>query len=164
MHVRRCVLGFHRGVREERSAVDRLERLRAVNIVDAVTALKRNLPLSRIARHALRNREHRSAVELRVRTFVPLDDQRVPALECSPCIAGDDGDAGRHFDRVQHAVNRLGLAGVEAADFAAKNRRTRDRGIMHSRNFDVHSEPRGSVDFRGNVEPASRCSADELEL
>src|SRR3989475_8285220 len=75
-----------------------------------------------------------------VRSLVPRDFQRVPALLRGPVAVGHDGDTTGNLDDVANPGHGLGLRCVEAFHLAAEHRAARDDGDEQARPLHVDAE------------------------
>ena len=110
-----------------------------------------------------------------VRAVVPLDLERVAALDRCPGVAGDDGDAAERRElRRRHAAlelhdlldagDRLRGAVVDRLDLAADHRRPRDHRILHARQLDIGAVDRLAGGDVVQVEDRHVALADVAEL
>ncbi len=158
----RAVHRLHRGVREERNLVDRLDlgggaRHGLVDIADIL----RNRP--RIERRLFELAHDIFGVELGVRPVVPFDHQRRQPFLRGPHVVGDDRDGVVEPHDLTHALDGLGRRIIHALHATAEDGRLRKRRDLHARRPNVDAVDGRSVDLRRRVQPLGR-GADELEI
>src|SRR5439155_13576328 len=105
----------------------------------------------------------RSAIELRERTLVPDDLQRLAAEFGGPKTIGHYRDPAIDLDHVSHTRRRLRLVSVKALHLPAKDRWALDDSGEHTRQVDIETENGLAVDLLGGVQPLRRL-ADEFEI
>ena len=152
----RAVHRLHRGVREERNLVHRLDlgdgaRHGLVDIADIL----RNRP--RIERRLFELAGDLVRVELGVRTVVPFDHQRCQPFFRSPHMVGDDGDRVVEPHDLAHALDGFGRRVIHALHAAAEDGRLRKRRDLHARRPNVDAIDGRSVDLRRRVQTLGRA-------
>ena len=152
----RAVQRFHRGVREVRDHVLRLDRFRGFRERRTCIA-HRHGTRAVLSRELVKLLAQGTRVEPGVRTEVPVDLQGFAPLPRRPEVVGDDRHAARHAHDLAHARHRERAAVVDGFDAAAEHGRTRGHGRQQSGEVNVHAELRRVVDFR-RVEAASRVA------
>ena len=101
--------------------------------------------------------------DLRVRTFVPGDDESVEAFLGGPHMVADNGnDVVQHND-LADARDRFGGAVIDMLDLAAEYRARRQRGELHPWQHRVDAVDHLSVGLVRRIEPFERL-ADQREI
>ena len=158
----RAVHRLHRGVREERNLVDRLDLGDGARhgLVDIADVLRHR---ARLERRLFELADDRVGVELGVRAVVPFDLQGREPLLRRPHMVGHDRDGVVEPHDLAHALDGLGRRIVDALHATAEHRRLRQRRDLHARRPNVDAIDGRSVDLRRCVQPLGR-RADELEI
>ncbi len=131
-HVDRAIHRLHRGVREERNLVGRLDLRRGARhgLVGVADVLRDR---ARIARGGFQLAHDVFRGELRVRAVVPFDLERREPLLGRPHVIGDDRDGVVEAHDLTHAFHVLRRAVVDAFQASAEDRRLRERRDLHAR-------------------------------
>ena len=100
---------------------------------------------------------------MRIRTFVPVDHQRIEALLGRPHVIADHGDEIVEHHDLLHARDFFGSAVVDLRDLAAKYRTGLQRCELHVGQYRIDAVDGLAVDLVGGVEPLQRL-ADQHEI
>src|SRR5262249_49962972 len=104
-----------------------------------------------------------------VGAIVPLDFERVAALNGGPGIVGDDRDTARAECAFAHWINGkdiadagdgLGFGGVEGLQLCAEDGAASDDGVLHAGHAGVDTEFCFAIGFGGAFEAASALADD----
>jgi hypothetical protein len=98
-----------------------------------------------------------------VRTFVPVDGERITAASCRPGIAGIYHHAERQLPDVHHAGYRARHLVIDLQHLCADDRRPRHHCVQHAGNPHVETEFRAAVHLHGRIEAPLRL-AEVTEL
>ncbi len=156
---RRAVHRLHRGVREVRYFVLRLERLRGRSH-RGFSVPRRGRLDSGFPGHRAKIFAHPDAVQIRAGAEVPIDVERVAAEFRSPEVLGDDRDAGGDLNHGLHARDGFRTLRPEALHPAAKNGRTGHERRQHPGQPHVHAELCLAGNFRRRVEAPGGFAQD----
>src|SRR5262245_23811224 len=153
---------FHRGVREERHRVNRLDLLGSVcHSLGRIPLPARDdaRPLRRLCQllHDF------GGAELRVGPLVPADLERSQALFRRPHVVRHHGHGVTKAHHLMHPFDPFRLAVVHARDRAAEHRTSCHRGDLHAGDLYVDAKLRGAVDLIGGVQ-ALGGRADQVEV
>ena len=150
--VRHCGGRLHRGVRQQRRVVRRLEYLAALGEL--------GVDVADVPRHLTRLRHRRDqfllealGLEARVRAVRPLHLELLPTLHRRPGVVRNHRNAAERLEPVRqlqrlerdgltNALHRQRRLVVDAADGAAEHRRTLDHGVHHAVAEHVETELR----------------------
>ena len=158
----RAVQGLHRGVREERHLVDRLDLLGgAGHRLGDIALLARDRP--RLLRGRLELLHDIGGTELGVWALVPADVERGKALLGRPHMIGDHRHGVVEADHLVHALDRLRLGFIDAGELAAEHRTGGNGGDFHTGDLHVDAVLGLAVDLVMAVE-ALGGGTDELEV
>ena len=128
---------LHRGVGEVGELEARLDDLgRTGQGLVHVTILPGDGRLGAVRQLAIMVHQLGAAAHLR-RAQVPLDLERLAALDRRPHVLGDHRDALRDLDDIDHARDLACGGGVERPHLAAERRRVRDDGGEQARQLHV---------------------------
>ena len=153
---------LHRGVRQERKLIGRLDLgdgagQSCVHIADVLrhrTRMKRRLF----------ERGHDAVhVQRGMRTVVPFDLEGLEPLLRRPHVIRDDGDGIVEVHDLAHAVDRLGGRIVHALHAPAEDGRLRQRRDLHARRPRIDAVDGGTVHLPGKIQALGR-HADQREL
>ena len=100
---------------------------------------------------------------MRIRTFVPIDHQRIEALLGRPHVIADHGDEIVEHHDLLHALDFFGSAVVNLRDPAAKHRTGLQRCELHVGQYRIDAVDGLAVDFVRGIEPLQR-PADQHEI
>jgi hypothetical protein len=152
---------LHRGMREERQLVGRLEPVAAgkrlgdvaVGFCDRAVLLA---GLAQIVPDVLGG-------DIGVRSLVPLDLERFETFLRRPHVIADHGDGVVEHDDLAYAGDFRRGAVVDLADLAAEHRAIGDRGDLHAGQDRVNAVESLAVDLVRRIEPLQRL-ADQDEI
>ncbi len=160
---------LHRRVRQIRKRVVGLDHLgRLFERRRRVTVVARDR--AGLARQLGVLPPHRVAVEAAGLGVVPFELQRVAPLSGDPGVrrqhrnAAEAARAALELDHVDHALDGLGFACVDALERGAEAGRMRDHGDQHAGQLHVLREHRAAVGLVGAVLARQLLLADQREL
>src|SRR2546423_3854061 len=95
--------------------------------------------------------------------IVPFYGKSSATFNCGPRVIRNDGDPARQFDDRSNSMNGARFVFVHSLYFGAGKRRSFERCIQHSRNFDVDTVLRLATN---DVRPIDACSplANDFEI
>ena len=153
---------LHRGVRQKRHLIDRLDLPgRTRQRFGDVAVLARDR--ARLARGRCELLDDVGGAELRVRALGPADVERGEALLSRPHVVGDHRHGVLEADHLAYALDRLRPAVVEARELAAEHRTRGHRRDLQPREAHVDAELSRAVDLGAAVETLGG-RADQLEI